>query len=112
VKPNHHSSKQGICNVLADERLFLPIVDAAIDLLRIAHRRIMQLKSKSGNVLINALTGQMDRAKKHLSGNATYQDLTALCVDNFRLADHSEGSDFTQLRAFIEEFQDTRPSLT
>src|SRR5260370_34224501 len=32
---------QGVRNVLAHERLFLPTVDTTIDSLRIAHRRIM-----------------------------------------------------------------------
>jgi hypothetical protein len=32
---------QGLRNVLADERLFLPTVNTTIDLWGIAHRRIM-----------------------------------------------------------------------
>jgi hypothetical protein len=37
---------QGVRNVLADERLFLPTVDTTIDLLRIAHTRIMTLNNE------------------------------------------------------------------
>jgi len=44
VKPNWNTGPQGIRNVLADERLFLQTVDVAIDLLRIAHVRIMTSK--------------------------------------------------------------------
>jgi hypothetical protein len=53
VKPDPNACEQGIRNVLADERLFLPTVDVAINLLRIAHRRIMPLMSASNNVSDN-----------------------------------------------------------
>ena len=37
---------QGVRNMLADERLILPTVGTTIDLLRIAHGRIMTLKNE------------------------------------------------------------------
>jgi hypothetical protein len=43
VKPNRNTSVQGLRNVLADERLFLPTVGMAFDLLRIAHEGVILL---------------------------------------------------------------------
>jgi hypothetical protein len=41
VKPDWNTSVQGLRNVLADKRLFLPTVGRAIDLPRIAHEEIV-----------------------------------------------------------------------
>ncbi len=46
VKPNRNACTQGLRNVLADGCLLLPTVDVAVDLLRIAHTRIMALTSE------------------------------------------------------------------
>jgi hypothetical protein len=41
VKPNRNIGMQGLRNVLAHERLFLPTVDITIGLLEMAHGRVM-----------------------------------------------------------------------
>jgi hypothetical protein len=46
VKANRNSGTQGMCNVLADECLFLPTMDVAINFLRITHERIMTSKER------------------------------------------------------------------
>jgi|HubBroStandDraft_2_1064218.scaffolds.fasta_scaffold37085_5 hypothetical protein len=56
-KPNWNASAQGFGNVLANERLFLPIVDVAVDLLRFAHgETITQNTHMSGKRCVNQLT--------------------------------------------------------
>jgi hypothetical protein len=41
VKPNRNARMQGVRNMLANESLFLPTVDLAIDFLAVAHMHIM-----------------------------------------------------------------------
>jgi hypothetical protein len=40
-----NTSSQGLRNVVTDERLFLPLVFVATDLLRVIHKRIMTLRT-------------------------------------------------------------------
>jgi hypothetical protein len=54
-KPNWNASAQGFSNVLANERLFLPTVDVAVDLLRFAH-------------------GETITQNTHMTGKCVYQD--------------------------------------
>jgi hypothetical protein len=41
-------------------------------------RQVNEEATWPGQVLINAVTGQVKSVKKHLSGNATYQDLALI----------------------------------
>ena len=41
MKPNRNARMQGVRNMLANESLFLPTVDLAIDFLAVAHMHIM-----------------------------------------------------------------------
>jgi len=46
-KPNRNARLQGLRNMLANESLFLPTVDLAIDFLPVAHMQIMLSKAKN-----------------------------------------------------------------
>jgi hypothetical protein len=45
-------------------------------------RQVNEEATWPGQVLINAVTGQVKSVKKHLSGNATYQALTFCAVNS------------------------------
>jgi hypothetical protein len=76
VKPNRNIGMQGLRNVLAHERLFLPTVDITIGLFGIAHGRIMPYFMTALAVMSRIVATVLDQA----SGGRRYTAATSACV--------------------------------